>query len=291
MHWVLQENLFKENEWENLVGTLERFNIPYSVHKVIPFIGELVPSFHPQCPIDNYKNVICFGSYSMRHAAAANDWVPGVYDLEPINFQIQMEHWGNLMLNADSKVLPFKDVQFEEMAFVRPIEDSKVFAGKVFDWEDFKEWQYNVCVLEEDYGDSLSKNTLVQVCNPKLIYSEYRFWIVDQKIVTASMYKCGDRVIYSPNVDQRFYIFVIEVLRTKNLKYDIRLHTDNTGWRPHDAFVLDVCETPDGIKIVEINTINAAGFYAGDIAAIVVALEDMEKRKNVYSIPNFANIL
>lgn len=45
MHWLLQQNLFKESEWENLVSTLERFDIPYSVHKVIPFIGELEPQF------------------------------------------------------------------------------------------------------------------------------------------------------------------------------------------------------------------------------------------------------
>jgi hypothetical protein len=274
MHWILQENLFKETEWDNVVGTLERFGIPYSVHKVVPFIGELIPA-----PELEHKNVICFGSYSMRHVAKANDWSPGVYDLEPVNFQIQMEHWGNLMLNADSKVLPFKDVKFEDIAFVRPIEDSKVFAGKVFEWDDFKEWQHNVCVLEEDYGDSLSKNTLVQVCNPKLIYAEYRFWIVDQKIVTASMYKCGDRVIYSPKVDDRFYSFVNDVLRMQNGLRGITLNVTPDGWKPHDAFVLDVCETPDGIKIVEINTINAAGFYAGNVQDIILALEDMESNR------------
>jgi hypothetical protein len=280
MHWVLQENLFKETEWENLVGTLERFNIPYSVHKVIPFIGELMPPFHSKCPIDNYKNVICFGSYSMRQAAQANEWTPGVYDLEPFNFEIQMEHWGDLMLNADSKVVPFKDVEFDDIAFVRPIEDSKVFAGGIFDWKEFKTWQHNVCDLEEDYGNSLSKNTLVQVCNPKKIYSEYRFWIVNQQIVTASLYKRGGKVIYSSDVDSRFYGFVNMVLKTKNRETDITTSMVNTGWRPHDAFVIDVCETPDGIKIVEINTINAAGFYAANVQDIVIALEEMEKRKN-----------
>lgn len=48
MHWILQTNLFNEAEWENLVGVLERFDIPYSVHKVIPFVGELVPPAEPK---------------------------------------------------------------------------------------------------------------------------------------------------------------------------------------------------------------------------------------------------
>ena len=45
-------------------------------------------------------------------------------------------------------------------------------------------------------------------------------------------------------------------------------------WRPAEAFVLDVCDTPDGIKVVEINTINSAGFYAADVQKLVFALEN-----------------
>jgi len=44
-------------------------------------------------------------------------------------------------------------------------------------------------------------------------------------------------------------------------------------WRPADAYVLDVCELEGGTtKIVEINTINSAGFYAGHVQDIVLAL-------------------
>lgn len=260
MHWILQENLFKESEWENLVGTLERFNIPYSVHKVIPFIGELVPAAEPK-----QEKVICFGSYSMRHAARENDWYPGVYDLEAFNFWFQRKNWDDLMLNFDSEIVEFKDVHWtdNEPRFIRPIEDSKVFAGGVFDWEEFRQWQRNVCVLELDYGNSLMPSTRVQVCSCKKIFAEYRYWIVDGKIVTKSLYKRGDTVTYSSEVDERFDFFVNWVL--------------GYGWQPHRAFVIDVCDTPDGIKIVEINTINAAGFYAADVQKLVIALEDMER--------------
>lgn len=42
------------------------------------------------------------------------------------------------------------------------------------------------------------------------------------------------------------------------------------------AFVIDVCDTDRGPKTVEINTLNSAGFYAGDVKELVLALEDME---------------
>jgi len=84
MHWILQENLFREREWARLIGALDRFELPYSVHKVIPFVGELVP---PPAALDG--KVICFGSYSLRHAARRFGWHPGVYDLEDADFEVQ----------------------------------------------------------------------------------------------------------------------------------------------------------------------------------------------------------
>lgn len=256
MHWILQENLFRENEWETLINTLERFQIPYSVHKVIPFIGELVPT-----PVVVDRMAVCFGSYSMRHAAKEFGWTPGVFDLIDENFLVQQLHWGNLMLNNDAEVVAFKDALLHEPAFVRPIDDSKYFAGAVFEPDDFNQWVKNVTVLGHDYGNSLSGDSLIQICKPKQIYSEYRFWVVDSEIVTSSLYKRGDKVMYSSDVDDVYYEFVQEAIKI---------------WQPHRAFVIDVCDTVDGLKIVEINTINSAGFYAGDMQKIVAAINSMQ---------------
>lgn len=267
MHWVLQTNLFNEAEWDNLVGTLERFKIPFSVHKVIPFIGELVPE-----PVPQSDKVICFGSYSMRHAAKKFGWNPGVYDLFDQNFLVQMSHWGTMMLNHDAMVVPFRNAVIDEDTFIRPIDDSKYFAGKVFSAAEFNEWQEKVCVLKEDFGNSLNGDTLIQLCQPKKIYAEYRFWVVGGRIVTCSLYKRGDRVIYSSDVDQQVRWFAEGVVRHG----DIRLITRTSAWQPHRAYVLDVCETPDGMKIVEINTINSSGFYAAHVQDLVMALEGME---------------
>jgi hypothetical protein len=277
MHWILQENLFKETEWETLVATLERFDIPYSVHKVIPFIGELVPAPNILATLSKNPNgkVICFGSYSMRHSAQKFGWTPGVYDLEPFDFRKQRAKWGDLMLNDDSQVFSFKNVLWldGEPRFIRPIHDSKVFAGAVFEWEEFREWQKKICDLGVDYGTSLTRDTLVQVCQPKKIYAEYRFWIVDGQIVTYSLYKRGDRVIYSSDVDKHVLRFADQCVRHG----DITLSMRTSAPQPHRAWVLDVCETPDGMRIVETNTINSAGFYAGNVQDLILALEEMEK--------------
>lgn len=267
MHWILQQNLFGEAEWETLVSSLERLGLPYTVHKVIPFIGELVPKAEPTA-----DKVICFGSYSMRHSAKELGWTPGVYDLFEQNFLVQRAHWGDLMLNADSEVAPFHAATITEPTFMRPIDDSKYFAGKVFEVDEFNEWKRNVCVLEHDYGNSLTKDTLIQLCKPKVIYAEYRFWVVDQQLITWSMYKRGNRVMYSSEVDDSVKRFADQVVRHGDITLSIR----TSAWQPHSAYVLDVCETPAGMKIVEINTLNSAGFYAADMQKLIVALEQLE---------------
>ncbi len=262
MHWILQNNLFNEKEWDNLVSTLERMDIPYSVHKVIPFIGELIPE-----PEISHKNVICFGSYSMRHTAKKMGWNPGVYDLFDINFEIQRKHWKNELLNFDAEVVEFKNAWIEEPTFIRPIDDSKYFAGRIFDKDEFLSWKHSIVVQDHDYGTGLNKDTKIMLCKPKTIYSEYRFWIVDGKPVTWSLYKRGNRVMYSADVDNAVIKYAHHVGCANTLAVRNPL-----PWLPK-AFVLDVCETPEGFKIVEINTINSAGFYAGNIPTIVNELE------------------
>jgi hypothetical protein len=255
MHWILQDTDFSERGWDTLLTTLGTFGVPHSKHKVTPFIGTLSPE-----PKIGHDNVICFGSYSMRHAAKLYGWKPGVFDVGPMDFTIQKSNWGDLMLNADSEVMEFQQVEISKPTFIRPVDDSKFFSGGVFEAEYFDDWQRKVCIASAGMSAiSLSPDTLVQVSPVKEIWSEYRFWIVQRRIVTASRYKMGDTVMYSNDVDYRFHWFVSSLLES--------------GWQPAEAYVMDVCETPDGIKIVEINTINSSGFYAADVQKLVFELE------------------
>lgn len=254
MHWILQDNMFAETGWEEMRACLQRFDIPFSVHKVIPFVGELLPA-----PALSHTNVICFGSYSMRHVARRLQWTPGVFDLFDMDFVRQLEHWGEHMLNAGSRVSRFAEASFfADQLFVRPVNDCKYFAGKVFTRAEFEDWQHKVVELQLSDGSSLTPDTLIQLSAPIQIYAEYRFWIVKGEIVTQSLYKRGSRVYYASDVDPRFHDFVKARLQE---------------WLPHESLVIDVCDSELGLKIVEINTMNAAGFYAADMQKLVLALE------------------
>ena len=256
MHWILQENIYKEEKYDDLVQILKRTNTPHTFVKVVPFVGEVQPD------IEIEGSVVCFGQYSMRHAAKKKGWNPGVWDLEKKHYGMCLEHWGEHMLNADAQIIPLKHIDhFENRGplFYRPADDSKNFVGGVYEYEYMKGLRETAMSLMEDevyYG--LQPDTMVIGATPQEIFSEYRTWIIDGKLITASQYKQGDRVLYSSVVD-------VDILEFAQQMIDI--------WQPDVAFCLDICRTERGLRIVEINTMNAAGFYAADVFKIFEAVE------------------
>ena len=259
MHWVLQENIFNEAGFERLTEALQRLELPYSVHKVIPFVGELQPE-----PViaPETKGVIVMGSYSMAKYAAKRGWVPGSYIGENLDFEVQRAHWGEMMFNFDGVVCPFGKVPEQPLPFfIRPTEDSKAFTGLVQDWPTFVEWRDNVLALGEDSGATLTGETPVLVAPKREILGETRTWIVDGKVVTASGYKVGSFPRHNAQVDERIIAYA-------NACAEI--------WSPLRAYVLDVFDTPAGLRIGEVNNINSAGFYAADLIRLVISLETLE---------------
>jgi hypothetical protein len=257
---VVQSELDGEPGWAGVLPTLERFAIPYSVHRVVPLIGELIPE--PDIQTDE---VVCIGSYSMRHAARRNGWNPGVFDLARHGFREQLRHWGEHMLNADSAIVALEEVAFVGARFVRPVEDTKVFTGRVFEAEEFTEWRARMLVPDARYHGTLRAETEVLVSAPKDLYQEVRCWVVEGRVVTASTYRIGGVVTYTDRVDERFLEFAAELVDVQD------------GWNPEKAFCLDVCETPRGMKIVEINTINSSAFYAADMQKLVHSLDGLRR--------------
>ena len=254
MHWILQHGFLPEHAWNALVAALDRFGIAYSVHAVMPRVGELTPA-----PVLQNNNVICIGSYSMRHVAARCGWTPGVFDLHAQGFEQQRAHWGKHMLNFHSVVATVEAAAFTgERMFVRPTTDSKQFSGRVFTAQEFAAWRDSICHPSAHHETSLAPSTEIQLSKPATIHAEYRFWVVKGELITQSIYKRGSQVIYASDVDERVSRFVKERIEE---------------WSPHETFVIDACDSAEGMRIVEINTLNSSGLYAADVQRLVLALE------------------
>ena len=181
---------------------------------------------------------------------------------ENFHYSKWRENLGENLLNYDAIVCRFDEVMqyFADDFFIRPCEDTKSFTGEVYSWKKFDSWRTEVLNINNDFT-MLKKDTMVSYCSVKQIFSEYRFFVVDGKIVTASQYKRGNTVLHNANIDQYIIDYANEMINT---------------WQPARAFVIDIASTPNGCKVIEINNFNSAGFYACDVGKIVEAIEDMK---------------
>lgn len=250
MHWVLQENLHQESGHDDLVAALRRAGVPHSQHKVVPFVGDIQPDISPTGP------VVVMGTYSMCRLAERRGWVPGWFDVGKVPYALQVSVWGGNLLNADATVTAFGHAAPDmEHFFIRPTADSKFFAGTVMTAADLREWQERVVRIGEDDGSGLRSNTEVLWSAPKDLEDEYRLWVVNGEVVTASQYRpaCAD--------------VPAEAISFGNRMAEI--------WTPLQAFVMDVCRHASAWKIIEINTLNACGFYAADLEKLVAAIEGL----------------
>ncbi|HEY1098230.1 MAG TPA: ATP-grasp domain-containing protein [Myxococcota bacterium] len=212
--------------------------------------------------IDVTQPIMPMGSYTLATIGARRGWRPGA-QLHHLDDATWSQAWPSTsLLNPHARVVRFADADVvvtgdEQGAFIRPVEDSKAFAGKVYErgeWRGFKQRVLSVATS----ADPLHGDTLVVIAPPVVIHTETRCWVVGGEIVTVSGYKRGKQVISTPGADDEVIAFAKQCI---------------AQWTPNEAFVLDIAQTPTGCRIVEVNCLNAAGFYAADTTRLIDALE------------------
>lgn len=271
MFWVVQHNIFKEQKDSVLIRTLEERNIPYIEVKVVPFYDKLLASDFdsnsyyqsieqvPEVDIPNDLPIMVLGSTSLMRIAKEREWQPGSFLNENFHYDKWKEAYGNELLNAESVMDTFRNITVSwDTFFIRPCEDTKDFSGTVYTKEEFEAWREEILRVE-DTCPFADKDV---VASPlQHILAEYRFFVVNGKIVTYSQYKKGDAVISSPIVDEHVISYAQSMV---------------DKWQPAKAFVIDVADTANGYKVIEINNFNSAGFYASDVAKLIEAIEQMD---------------
>ena len=251
MLWVIQENLFQEREYENFLDACDRQGVNYRIVKIIPFSHELVPEIIEPNPI------WAFGSTALVRIAQDRGWHPGVFHNNNFNFKVWSQAWGKNILNYGAKICAFSQIKTDlDIFFVRPCDDLKYFSGTVIDKESLNAWRDEVLSRSND----LTKDPEVAISSVKTIYKEFRFFVIDNNLVTGSLYKLGNKLCLDRNIEPDANKFASKMI-------DI--------WQPSRAFVLDIALTEDNYKIVEVNCINLAGFYASDVGKLVNAMQEM----------------
>jgi hypothetical protein len=272
MYWIIQENIRDEASYNDFVQALHDLGVPYSIVQVIPFSHNIIPStFHIT------GKVVVWGSTTLDSVAKFRGWTPGTYLNE--NFDQRIWNIKYPCLNADAEFYEFCQIPtFKGTKFIRPVHDMKVFAGSVVDGEELENWKESIQRYSDGYT-TLRPDTPVSVSSVKDIETEWRYFVVGGKIVTGSQYRRGGNTC---------------IHRDTNVEYEPWTFAQKMvdQWQPAEAFVLDVatmrlpeCEDIDSCptfydgcncfecKVIEINCINSAGFYAADMREVIKAIE------------------
>lgn len=258
MQWILQE--FEDTK--KLGDALQRRGIPFTWHKVVPFIGDLEPT----PTIEDKNAVVMFGSYSLWRYSQRMQLSPGVFKLEPF---VNQSAWQPYLLNGqDALFLKLEDIPIalpedEDLWFFRPVDDSKEEPGQVLSSKAIHKLAKRVLALdiEKIPNGSLRHDTSLMLTEPVDIFKEWRIWIVKNQVVTYSIYKEGTRVTYRHEIDQDVYGFALNMV--------------NLNPNYAEAYVIDVCRTAEGLRLIETNCINAAGFYAADLHKLCAAIDSL----------------
>lgn len=247
MFYIIQNRLFAENEWPLLIRAIESFNLEYEI-----------------VDIDNEdilfktkrKDVFCFGAMKMARLAKKYNWNPGCIMTPNHDFEIYSKKYQQNLVNFDSLIYRFNDdFSFEGKKFIRPTNDSKFFDAKVFsldEWNSFKQKK------------SYNQNVKIQVSSIKKIEKEFRFFIVNGEVVTGSLYKMGQFVVYDSVIDNEAENFCQEMIKIFQLA---------------DVFTMDVCLINNKWKILECGCINCAGLYKANIQKLIYKIENFYSKK------------
>ena len=256
MHWIIQENLYKEVAFIDLLQAVEKCGAPYNVVKVVPFSHDLIPE--PEIT----GQIVVMGATTMIGIAKERGWSPGAFYNSNFDHAVWVKNMGDELLNYEAEICRFADINpTYNPFFVRPSEDRKIFSGQIIDKANFEVWKRSTEQVNYSGYSTLTPDTMVVVSPLKVIHGEWRFFVVDGIIVTGSLYKRGDRVIHLPLIHGED----AEVYATSMVE----------KWQPDRAFVIDVALTDSGYKVIEYNCLNSAGFYKSDVDRIVFAIENM----------------
>lgn len=253
--WIVQPDVFTEDQKEETHLVLKNLGMQTIV--VEPYLKE------PEVP---FSKIILRGSFGLI------SW----FNTEAIRKQgkpvINQDYWTQFSfaelttyfkstLNDNIVWLPLLDVpaylQTHGEMFVRPNSGRKTFSGQVI---NNSKMCNEIAFLHQR---NIETNFLVAVAKPKVIKLEARFIVVDRKIAGQSIYSDSGNISFLGDVPQVLTKFATDCLANSNF--------------PEPHFVLDVAETNDGPKIVEVNAIETASYYNANREFVYQAIEQAFK--------------
>jgi hypothetical protein len=201
----------------------------------------------------------------LRHLRGARRWRPGGWcNFANLACSTYYAYFGPFLLNRDYALLPvaeavrLADRLFTRYAsggvlFVRPDAVDKSFTGTVADRPAFVRTLSAVAV---------DPTVAVVVAAPKKISHEWRLLVAHGEVIAGSQYRSDREPEVVAGYPDGVAAFAQTVLR-------------EVEWRPDPLFVMDVCASEDGLRLLELNSFSCSGHYLADLPTVVRRASDL----------------
>lgn len=246
--WLIQKTKIEADKVDELTHLLDRAGIEYEL--VRPKKGQILTADESDFKFDPNTSYFVCGSYPLSRYAH-QQCRGSVFSLEDYSFDDLWQIFGKEnFVNETARVCHSGAIFWsDEELFIRPLEDSKSFNGGIYNQNTFEKAAFSGMVLTAPL---------------KHIAKEYRFFIIDQEIVSASLYKVNGSLMTSPIIDEGATEFVKTMMPLF----------------PVEGYVIDVALVDGKYKIMELNCLNAAGFYDINLYRLINAVEDHYEKKS-----------
>jgi hypothetical protein len=175
-------------------------------------------------------------------------------------------HWGRFLLQQEYAFLPLAEVRRQRewlfrtfgrdgRVFVRPDDNVKSFPGGVVEADEFERWWELVNFY--DPGPAC----MTVAARPQIIDAEWRLVIGGRKVVAASQYRSDGAESVAAGCPPEATAFAEAVANAG-------------GYEPHPLYVMDVCRTNEGYRLMEIGSVCCASLYACDPERVVEAVAE-----------------
>ena len=272
VNWIIEKYLFEEYE-DKLIQTIKDSGMSVSVYDDSASRFENVEDY-VNAIFSTEDIVIMHGSLQMGRRILRTPLYPGVFlTLENYECYNYYGYFGHHLLNSEytmmglNDVLRNKDKIFDifntEEIFIRPSNGYKSFTGQTLVKESF---DTDFDILTKSYG-GLDMNTLVLLSPAQAIEEEYRFVVIDGKVISGAM--------YMDEQNRGFWKAYWDKPCDNNLaKTFADLMVDI--YQPDKAYTIDICKVKGGgYKLIELNSFFCASWYGNDLKKIVDSVNEL----------------
>lgn len=266
MMWLVQAMGIDVRNGDKVMACLKKKSIPYIPVGVRPFSTEITG-------LDGVElepgKVMAYGSTKLVKLTAEMGLTPGVFfDNSTFNAMAWNHFIPDEMVNSPvfATLREFRELQnvgAEHEMFVRPVLDLKLFSGTVKPAGT----TFAQLLDEKLHGIEGFDNTLLAMSETRELHGEWRCFIVNRKLVTASQYRINGELKPDPSIPEGLEDYVAKIC---------------AKWLPHDHCAMDVALVTNhdvvkskSFKVMEFNCINASGLYAADVGKLVDALNSL----------------